>query len=389
MWRNGVTASLAEDLKQHNERVQGLRAEHAGAQDTVNAMRAAGATDAQLEEMGFTPVQRAADPPMEAHFYGMDTYSVNASARRVVDFLEAVDPEAADVAKARYAPLTPFADEMKKYGAAVVVGELQGQSEEIQHALLATLADLQRANRGTYDALVGPAELLDAEQNAQVVVNGEAYFRGLWEEHGGGGSTWNLRDQHMVQTCLRLVEYHQMLGDGKPPKVVLWAHNSHVGDARATDRGNVEELNLGQCIRSTFGSSNAFLVGFGTHSGTVTAASEWGGEAQTFELSEAEPGSYSDLLHTALPIARDRLGPTASALNALMLLLHEDLDPADETLRELRAAFAPARRQRAIGVRYQKEREGLVHYMQCSLSQQFDAWIHVDVTRALEPLAVS
>ena len=179
----------------------------------------------------------------------------------------------------------------------------------------------------------------------------------------------------MVQTCLRLVEYHTMLADGRPPKVVMWAHNSHIGDARATDRGRFEEWNLGQMMRNTYGSSNVFLVGFGTHSGSVTAATEWGGEASSFELNEPEAGSYSDLLHAALPILRDRLGPAAYDLNAMLLLLNEDVDHANEELRALRAAFASLRRQRMIGVRYQKDREALVHYMHCSMASQFDAWI--------------
>ena len=191
----------------------------------------------------------------------------------------------------------------------------------------------------------------------------------------------------MVATCLRLREFHEMLHDGRPPKCILWAHNSHVGDARATDRGHREEWNLGQMIRSTFGSSNVYLVGFGTHSGHVTAASDWGGAAQTFELSEAEAGSTSDLLHSALPIARDRLG---ASLGAYLLLFREDgavPEGSDaDTLRELRTAFTALRRQRMIGVSYKKEREALSHYVHASLAQQFDAWIHVDCSSALEPL---
>ena len=147
-------------------------------------MRSAGATDDQLREMGFTTEQLNAPPVgfddgtgSPASFYGMDTYSVNASAKAVIEFLEIVDPEAASVARARYATLEGFGDEMKKYGMAVVMGELKDKSLEIQEQIASVLVDLQRQNRESYDLILGPAELLNAEQNAQVVVNGEAYFR--------------------------------------------------------------------------------------------------------------------------------------------------------------------------------------------------------------------
>ena len=388
MWRNSITADLAEFLKSNNERVSCARKELSESESTLNAMRAAGATEAQLKEMGFAPELLESSSPVQASFYGMDTYSVNASARAVVEFLEKVDPEAAARAKERYAHVEPFGDDMKKYGMAVTLGELRGMADAIQADLFANLADLQRKNRESYDLLAGPADLLNAEQNAQVVVNGEAYFRGLFEEGGGSVNTWNLRDQHMVQTCLRLVEFHNLIGDGRPPRVVMWAHNSHVGDARATNRAAGEEWNLGHLMRATYGANNCFLLGFGTHSGTVTAAAEWGGEPQTFELSEPEPGSLSDLLHQALPIVRDRLG--APLLNDFMLLLKAEEGVAEELMDErqkaLRDAFAPARRQRAIGVCYKKEREALSHYMQCALASQFDAWIHVETSSALEPL---
>ena len=400
MWRNSIIANLAEELRARNERLKTSNSEASEARDTIDAMRSAGATDDQLREMGFTTEQLNAPPVgfddgtgSPASFYGMDTYSVSASAKAVIEFLEIVDPEAASVARARYATLEGFGDEMKKYGMAVVMGELKDKAIEIQEQIASVLADLQRQNRESYDLILGPAELLNAEQNAQVVVNGEAYFREMWQEHAGGGTnTWNLRDQHMVQTCLRLVEFHRMLNDGRPPKVVLWAHNSHVGDASATNRAAGEEWNLGQMMRTTFGEENTFLVGFGTYSGTVTAAKEWGGEAQTWDLSEAEAGSYSDLLHQALPIVRDRLGREHANLNDFMLLLRRlcasgnDDGEADEKRLALTKAFGQFRRQRAIGVRYQKEREGLVHYVQASLGSQFDAWIHCDVTSALVPL---
>mmetsp|Transcript_19697 Transcript_19697/g.40152 ORF Transcript_19697/g.40152 Transcript_19697/m.40152 type:complete len:276 (-) Transcript_19697:230-1057(-) len=274
-------------------------------------------------------------------------------------------------------------------------------------------------NRSVYSMMMEPAELLNAEQNAQVVVNGEAYFRGLWES--GAVETWNLRDQHFVQTCLRLIEFHRPLGSvedvPQDVKVVLWAHNSHVGDARATELGSREEWNLGQMMRTTFGDDKVFLCGFGTHSGQVTAATEWGGEPQSFELNEPEEGSIDDVMHRALLQMRQKRdtphseaggqrqegsrGVEPAELNTMLLLLKDpceastpqgeaegELSPlAEERLAATREAFNQPRRQRAIGVQYKKETEATSHYVQAAVAKQFDAWIHVDRTTALEPLS--
>ena len=192
----------------------------------------------------------------------------------------------------------------------------------------------------------------------------------------------------MVQTCLRLVEY-QSTATGSAPKCIIMAHNSHVGDANATQHGGVE-WNLGQMVRTTFGQENTFLVGFGTHNGTVTAAHEWGGEPETFELSPAEASSYSGVLHSALRRVRELIGQPS--LNAFMLLLKAPGGAGDDrggkaARASMRAAFGTPRRQRAIGVRYVKATEATSHYVQASLTAQFDAWIHVDRTSALIPLS--
>ncbi len=200
MWKNERFASLVEDLRAHNERV---RAESAEATNTLSAladMRAAGATAEQLEAMGFTKaaITKATEGRPEVVLYGMDTYSVSASAEAVVEFLEIVDPDAAALARSRYAVFEPFGDDMKEYGRQVTCGELASRAEEIRADVANVLTELQQNNRASYSLLLGPAELLNAEQNAQVVVNGEAYFRGLYESLGSV-DTWNLRDQAMVR----------------------------------------------------------------------------------------------------------------------------------------------------------------------------------------------
>jgi erythromycin esterase-like protein len=216
----------------------------------------------------------------------------------------------------------------------------------------------------------------------------------------------------MVQTCLRLAEYHGL--GGTAPKVVVWAHNSHCGDASATEIGAHNEWNLGQMLRQTFGSDNTFIVGFGTHEGTVTAADEWGEPAETFELSHAEEGSISSIMHAAMPAVRERTGD--ATLNSCCILLSEQLKggrsdeaaaaaaaaasasaasrtraSATEDQRrgvagtaEVAEAFSEPRRQRAIGVCYKRgEREATSHYFHATLTQQVDAWVHVDRSTAL------
>lgn len=402
MWKNERFASLVEELRAHNERVRAEGTEATATLSALGDLRAAGASEEQLEVMGFTKaaIAAASEGRPEVVLYGMDTYSVNASARAVIEFLEIVDPDAAALTRSRYAVFEPFGDDMKEYGRQVTCGELASRAEEIKADVASVLTELQQNARASYSLLLGPAELLNAEQNAQVVVNGEAYFRGLYESIGSV-DTWNLRDQAMVQTCLRLVEYCRAMNGGATPKIVLWAHNSHVGDASATSMAVREEWNLGQMLRQTFGadcnadSGGVFLCGFGTYAGTVTAAEEWGRPPQTFELADAEPGSISDLMHKVLRVVseRERLeggAPALSAapLNALLLVLKgvSTSDPEhNEVQQAARAVLREPRRQRAVGVCYRKATEASSHYVEASLATQFDAWIHVDRTTALTP----
>ena len=392
MWRNEVIKAMAEELRKRNADLLEARREHDAAVSAREEFLAAGASEAQLAEAGIATkeqIELSASKvrgKVPVSFYGMDVYSVQRSAKAVVEFLEMVDPEAAVAARSNYSVLHAYTategndeddSDMKRYAREVVAGELRPMADDISIQLIATLGALQRQNRGQYSLMLGPAELLDAEQNAEVVVNGEAYFRGLYTD--GSVATWNLRDQHMVQTLLRLQNFHEA-ADGAAPKVVLWAHNSHVGDARATEMGKHAEWNLGQMCRQTFGSNNVFLLGFGTYEGTVTAATEWGGAAQTFELNPAEEGSHSDMMHCALPGIRERLGN--EALNSFLLLLRGD-GPEHKAVR---AALGSPKRQRAVGVKYKKDTEAVSHYVKADLAAQFDAWIHVETSTALRPL---
>jgi erythromycin esterase-like protein len=201
-------------------------------------------------------------------------------------------------------------------------------------------------------------ELFFAEQNARLVRNAEAYYRSMFR---GRVSSWNLRDTHMMETLQALIERGTQRG--RPEKIAVWAHNSHLGDARATEMGAQGELNLGQLVRERY-PEDAVLIGFSTYRGSVTAASDWDEPAQRQRVRPGLPGSYEALLHDT-GLLRFQLDLQAPALR--------------DTLR------GPLL-QRAIGVVYRPQNERQSHYFQSRLTAQFDWLLHIDETRALQPL---
>jgi erythromycin esterase-like protein/predicted phosphoribosyltransferase len=292
-------------------------------------------------------------------FYGMDLYSLHASMKAVLQYLEKVDPEAAKRARERYACFDHFGPEPQVYGF-IANADVD---KSCQEGVIQQLVELQRraAAAQNTDGETDD-ELFAAEQNARVVKNAEAYYRSMFLEEV---SSWNLRDRHMVETLEELAaHFSRQAGGQQVPKIAVWAHNSHLGDARATDMSLRGELNVGQLIREKYG-SEAVLVGFTTYHGTVTAASDWDRPAERKRVRPGLTGSYEALFHTASP--------------ARFLLTWREGDALAESLRE-------ARLERAIGVIYRPETERLSHYFGSRLPDQFDAVIHFDETRALEPL---
>jgi erythromycin esterase-like protein len=290
-------------------------------------------------------------------FYGLDLYSLHSSMEAVLRYLDTVDPEAARRARYRYACFDRFGEDTQAYGYAASVG-LAPSCEE---AVVGQLTEL-RASAAEYarcDGRVAPDDLFFAEQNARLVTNAERYYRMMF---AGRAESWNLRDRHMADTLEALVDH--LSAPGRPARIVLWAHNSHLGDARATEMAQGGELNLGQLVRERF-RGEAVLVGFSTHQGTVTAASDWEAPAERKRVRPALHGSYEALFHG--------LGGTNFMLN-----LRDDAAVAH--------ALARPRLQRAIGVIYRPESERHSHYFQARLPQQFDAILHYDTTRAVEPL---
>src|SRR6202163_4117550 len=284
-------------------------------------------------------------------FYGLDLYSLRASTKAVLRYLEKVDPEAARRARERYSCFDHFGEDTQAYGLMTRLNLSKSCEEEV----VSQLVELQRraADYARRDGRVREDELFYAEQNARLVKNAEAYYRSMFLEEV---SSWNLRDRHMAETLDALVGY---LGrKTSRAKVVVWEHNSHLGDARATEMGRRGELNVGQLVREKH-ACQAVLVGFTTHHGTVTAASDWGKPAERKRVRPALAGSYETLFHA---VRRDRF---------LMIL-----NDSDVMVQQL----GVPRLERAIGVIYRPETERQSHYFRARLPAQFDAVLHCDET---------
>ncbi len=293
------------------------------------------------------------NPARRVSFSGLDLYSLYTSAYEVVRYLDRVDPPLAHVARERYGALTPWQSDPAMYGRAA----LTGRYRDCESDVVAMLGDLL-ARRLDYLAADGD-EFFDAAQNARVVAGAERYYRAMYY---GAAASWNLRDQHMFD-CLGAVLEHR----GPDCRVVVWEHNSHIGDAAATEMGARGELNVGQLCRQAFG-GRAYLVGFGTDRGTVAAAHEWDGPVEVMDVRPSHAESYERICHEAA--VRSFLLPLrAPARQALV-------DELDEP-----------RLERAIGVVYRPDSELASHYFQAVLPAQFDEYIWFDDTRAVTPLA--
>ncbi len=289
-------------------------------------------------------------------FYGLDLYSLHASIDAVLTYLRKVDPAAAERARYRYGCFEDFGEDTQAYGYAASAG----LSSSCEDDVVAQLVELRRraADYASRDGRIAADEYFFAEQNARLVRNAEEYYRSMF---GGRVLSWNLRDTHMMETLEALLAHvRRTSGDAR---AVIWAHNSHLGDARATSMGDAGELNLGQLVREKYG-HQARLIGFTTHTGTVTAASNWDEPAQRKRVRPSLPDSYERLFHDV------------GVPQFLLLLDDEDIRPMLST----------PRLERAIGVIYRPDTERISHYFKAHLPEQFDAVMHIDETHALEPL---
>jgi erythromycin esterase-like protein len=292
-------------------------------------------------------------------FYGMDLYSMHRSRFEVVQYLAKVDPDAAKQAMERYACFDHFGEDPQAYGyAASANREASCEDEAIKQ-----LVELQRraAEYASQDGELAAEEAFHAEQNAKLVKDAEEYYRAMFR---GRVNSWNLRDRHMADTLDALMGHLER--QGAEPKIVVWAHNSHLGDARATEMGRHGEWNVGQLMRERHGEA-VRNVGFTTYDGTVMAADDWDGEPHTMRVRTALSDSYELLMHE-------------TGIEHFYLPLRNGGEAA-QLLREPRL-------ERAIGVIYRPGTERQSHYFQATLPEQFDAIIHIDTSRALEPLSM-
>jgi protein-L-isoaspartate(D-aspartate) O-methyltransferase len=314
MWRNRETQALVEWLHAYNEQV--------------------------------------GEPERKVSFSGLDLYSMYTSAYEVVRYLDRVDPIAARSARERYGCLTPWQADPSAYGRAATTGRMQACETHVVQILTDLLARRLDYSRQDGD------DFLDATRNAAVVANAERYYRTMYY---GAVASWNLRDQHMFDTLEALLAHR-----GPDAKIVVWEHNSHVGDAAATEMSARGEHNVGHLCRRRFG-ADAFIVGFGTDRGVVAAAHDWDGPMERMDVRPAHAESYERLFHDA-------------RLPAALVHLREPVRD------ELRDELMAPRLERAIGVVYRPDTELESHYFQAALPAQFDEYIWFDETDAVTPL---
>jgi len=320
MWRNTVVLDFAGWLRERNDRV-GREADKAG-------------------------------------FYGLDLYGMFRSMEAIIEYLERIDPVAAERARERFACFDHYAEEAQNYAYTAAFGAGESCEQEVVEQLVELQ---QKANQYLQrDGLLAGDEHFNAEQNARAVKNAEEYYRTMFN---GGVHSWNLRDTHMADT-LDALAAHLRTRRGEPAKIVVWAHNSHVGDSRATERGSIGELTLGRLARERH-PGDAVLGGFTTYTGTVTAADDWGQPAQRKNVRPGLRGSVEALFHD---------------------VAEPDFVLPFDTASLSRDILRSAQLERAIGVIYRPDTERESHYFRARVADQFDVVMHLDDTRALEPL---
>ncbi|TMW64386.1 hypothetical protein Poli38472_013008 [Pythium oligandrum] len=347
MWRNEVVRDFVEWLQRENLRRELLDAHN--------------------------------DPrPIPVALFGLDIYSMFGSTDQVVSYLDAVDPAMAERARKRYAVLQHFRPHEEHYCRAVLRGQVPPQHNPIRKML----QELQDKATEFKHIFGDGDEYFNAHENARVVVAAEEYYR---QSYFGGSMTWNIRDKAMVEMIVNALQLHdeklQQAGQGKvKARAVVWAHNSHIGDASATEQyTRWGQVNVGHLVREALGEDQCFLIGLSTATGTIRAARGWNGRDYVMELNPPLPGSIGDLLHQVSQSKQEK--DFALLLRSNSPTRH--LSPEDVKARDL---LTEPRLERFIGVQYLKSSELQSHYSQCQLSKQFDMVIHLEQTSALRPL---
>lgn len=328
MWRNDVVLQFVEWLRKHNQQAR--------QQDKV-----------------------------QAGFYGMDLYSLHRSMDAVIEYLDGVDPDAAQRARLRYSCFDAFGKEPQTYGMATEYGV----AEPCEDAAIAQLMELRHQEKALVNnaGLLAEDEHFYAEQNARLAVDAERYYRAMFR---GRDNSWNLRDTHMADTIDALAA-HQA-AQGQPAKIVVWAHNSHLGDARATEVSQRAQLNVGQLMRERH-PDQSFIIGFSTYQGEVFAADDWDSPGIRKAVRPGLPDSHEALLH--------ELSQQAGAEKFWI-----NVQAQQQQEKSGAVLLGKERLERYIGVIYAPATERWSHYLKTRLDQQYDALIYIDKTRALNPL---
>jgi erythromycin esterase-like protein len=292
-------------------------------------------------------------PERQIGFYGLDVYSLWESLEEVTRYLEDVDAEAAQLARQAYICFQPYDRDVQAYAWATRLVPISCEAD-----VMKLLLEIQR-KREQHQHYPGDGEAtFNAEQNATVAVVAERYYRAMIQ---GGPDSWNVRDHHMADTLERLMRYH-----GTEAKGIVWEHNTHIGDAQATDMVGAGMVNVGQLVRQQHSDDGVVLVGFGSHHGSVIAGRAWDAPMERMNVPDAREDSYEALFHRTL------------GDNRLMILT--------DTIGEISEVFRRTRGHRAIGVVYNPEYERMGNYVPTSLSRRYDAFIYLDETEALHPL---
>jgi erythromycin esterase-like protein len=368
---HGFTVVAAEadwpDAYRVNRYVMGLSADSSAAEALADFRRFPTWMWRNTEVLQFVDWLRerndkVADPARMARFHGLDLYSLRASMDAVVSYLDGVDPDEARRARERYSCFDHVGAEGQAYGFALAYEQAVPCESEVVAQLIALRR--QADDYARRDGWIAEDELFCAEQNAVVVRDAEEYYQQMYR---GDVSSWNIRDRHMAGTLDALLDHFDRRG--RRTKAVVWEHNSHIGDARATGMSVRGELNVGQLARQRYGEHAVALVGLTTYDGEVTAATDWGRPARRRTVRPALVESYEHLLHE---VVADRHAPERFWLSM-----------ADPTVREV---LAEPRLERAIGVVYRPQTERASHYFPARLDRQFDVVVHIDRTSALQPL---
>ena len=285
-------------------------------------------------------------------FYGLDVYSLWDSMHAVIDYLQRVDPNAVAAARRAYSCFEPYNEDAQEYARATALVPTSCQAEAVSALVALRSAAAEQKEDGD------PEAFFAAEQNAIVAKNAELYYRTMVR---GGPTSWNVRDHHMMETLDRLMQHH-----GPYAKAIVWEHNTHIGDARFTDMGRAGMVNVGQLARQSHEKDGVWLIGFGTFKGTVIAAREWGGDMEKMTVPDARAGSYEAAMHQA--VGRDSL-----------FIFRDEDEEATLRLREPRG-------NRAIGVVYDPRTEHWGNYVPTILPNRYDAFIHIEESKAVDPL---